>query len=41
MQKNETGKLVPDLSLFFKKQVKASVCNLVSIYFHGPQIGIQ
>ena len=43
--KNETGRLVPDLFLFFRKalyEVKASVvCNLVSIYFDSAQLDIQ
>ena len=42
--KNEAGRLVPDLSLFFEKnlyEVKASGLRLVSIYFDGLQLGIQ
>ena len=41
---NETGRLVPDLFLFFEKlnmNVKASGCSLVSIYCNSPQFAIQ
>ena len=41
---NEAVRLVPDLFLFLKKalnEVKKVVCNLVSIYFDRPEIGIQ
>ena len=45
MQKNEAGRLVPDLLLFLKKAlfdiIKQVVCSLVSIYFDSPQLSTQ
>ena len=41
---NETGRLVPDLFLLFKKalyEVKASGLELISNLFRKPQLGTQ
>ena len=43
---NESGRLVTDLFLFFKKayyEVKGKqvLCSLVSIFFDSPQLAIQ
>ena len=41
---NETGRLLPEILLFFKKlnmRYKEGICNLVLIYFDRSQLRIQ